>query len=78
MPTYCTRDSICVNDNIWDRQLECEQLMFTKASSCVDRLLTEHRSPIVVVAVCSGFIRECVGVHSTRLQVLLIRVSLNV
>ena len=37
------RQQLCVNGNIWDRQLECEQLIrtFTRASSCVDRLLTE-------------------------------------
>ena len=45
MCSYCTRDGSCVGNNIQDRQLKCEYLLYvyTRANSCVDMLIAEGR-----------------------------------
>ena len=42
MRTYCARDGSCVGSDFWDRQLECEYVLYVcKADSCIDRLKAE-------------------------------------
>ena len=40
-PIMCTRDSSCISGDIRDKQLEPEHLLYVRANSCVDRLLTD-------------------------------------